>query len=171
METLLENDPAKRPRLNMGFLAGVVIAIAILSAALWLISRRPSVEDQMAEVLASAEHEGSPEFERLRKDVIISTDRNTVESPTGLGRVSMYIKGNIFNKGNETFEVVEVNVAVVDPFNTVLKEKRVLVVPVQQADLGPGETIPITLALEGFERNDDRANIRWKVTALKAAKK
>jgi len=41
-------------------------------------------------------------------------------------------------------------------------------VPVQQALLEPGQTIPITLTLDGFSRKDDRANIRWKVTAIKA---
>ncbi|MBK7802513.1 MAG: hypothetical protein IPJ55_07545 [Chloracidobacterium sp.] len=34
--------------------------------------------------------------------------------------------------------------------------------------LGPNQTIPITLTLDGFDRKDDRANIRWKVTAIRA---
>jgi uncharacterized repeat protein (TIGR01451 family) len=35
------------------------------------------------------------------------------------------------------------------------------------ATLAPGETIPITLTMDGFTKDDDRANIRWKVTAIK----
>jgi hypothetical protein len=61
-------------------------------------------------------------------------------------------------------------VAVVDQFNQVIKEKRVLVVPTQQEQLSPGESIPITLTLDGFDSNDDRANIRWKVTAIRTPK-
>ena len=57
----------------------------------------------------------------------------------------------------------------VDHFNQTLKEKRVLVVPTQVGQLGPGETISITLSLDGFNEKDDRANIRWKVTAIRVA--
>jgi hypothetical protein len=81
----------------------------------------------------------------------------------------MYISGKIRNKGTRTIDALEVNVAVITQFNKVLKEKRILVVPVQQPVLAPGETIPITLTLDGFDKNDDRANIRWKVTAIRTA--
>jgi hypothetical protein len=80
----------------------------------------------------------------------------------------MFINGNIHNKGDKTIDILEVRVAVITQFNQVLKERKILVVPVQQATLGPGETIPITLTMDGFSRSDDRANIRWKVTAIHA---
>jgi len=82
----------------------------------------------------------------------------------------MGITGRVKNKGDKTIDGLEVNVAVVDQFNQVLKEKRVLVVPTQQALLAPGEAIPITLTIDGFDKNDDRANIRWKVTAIRTPK-
>jgi len=84
------------------------------------------------------------------------------------GKISMFIHGNIRNKGQKSINILEVNVAVVTQFNQVLRERKILVVPVQQQSLEPGDTIPITLTLDGFERSDDRANIRWKVTAIKA---
>jgi hypothetical protein len=80
----------------------------------------------------------------------------------------MFFRGNIHNKGNHTIDILEVNVAVITQFNEVLKQKRMLVVPVQQPSLGPGGDIPITLTIDGFSKNDDRANIRWKVTAIRA---
>jgi hypothetical protein len=43
-----------------------------------------------------------------------------------------------------------------------------LVIPFQQNELGPNEAIPLTMTMDGFEKSDDRANIRWKVTAIKA---
>jgi hypothetical protein len=82
----------------------------------------------------------------------------------------MYIYGKIRNKGTRTIDILEINVAVITQFNQPLKEKRILVVPVQQPTLEPGQTIPVTLAMEGFSRDDDRANIRWRVTAIRAAK-
>ena len=62
---------------------------------------------------------------------------------------------------------LEVNCAVITQFNEVLKERRVLVLPTKQELLEPGETITINTQIDGFDKNDDRANIRWKVTAIR----
>ena len=170
MEDLFSKGNEKKG-VNKVFIAALVIAAVLIGAAVWVLSWRPSMEEQIAQVLEGSFKPGSPEFEELNKDIIISTDDRTVESPTGMGTISMYINGKVRNRGNRTFDILEVNVAVVTQFNDVVKEKKVLVVPVQQPVMGPGETIPITLALEGFKTDDDRANIRWKVTAIRAVSK
>ncbi len=166
METILNKDDEKKG-INKVFLAALVIGVVVIGAGIWLLSFRPSVDEQMTQILAGSFREGSPEFQEITKDIIISTDDKTVESPTAFGTISMYINGTIRNKGNRVINGLEVNVGVVDQFNQVLKEKRMLVVPVQRSVLAPGETIPITLTLDGFSKDDDRANIRWKVTAIR----
>ncbi len=166
MDAFLGQDEQKKG-LNKGYLIGIVIGIIAFAAAIWLLSFRPSMEDQVANVLQGAYREGSPEFDQVTKDIIIATSDRTVESPNGFGAISMFIVGTIRNKGQKTITALEVNAAVVDQFNAVLKEKRVLVVPGQRESLGPGESIPITLSLDGFDKNADRANIRWKVTAIR----
>jgi len=165
METLATKE--ERRGINKVLILGVIAGLLLVGLAIWLLSLRPSREDQIAQILARAYTEG-PQYDELQKDIIISTDDNTVESPTGLGTISMFIHGKIRNKGNRRIDILEVNVGVVTQFKEYLKQKRILVVPVQQAELGPGETIPITLTLDGFEKNDDRADIRWKVTAIHA---
>jgi len=168
MESLL---PIEEKRgINKTFVGAIVVALVLIGGIILLFSRRPPVDDQMAQIVASASHEGTPEYADLSKDIIISTDDRTVQSPTGLGTISMYIYGKIRNKGTRTIDILEINVAVITQFNQVLKEKRILVVPVQQPTLDPGQTIPVTLAMEGFSKDDDRANIRWKVTAIRAVK-
>lgn len=154
--------------INKAFIVALIIGIAAIAAIIGVLSLRPSIEEQQASILAGSFREGTPEYAELNKDIIISTDDKTVESPTGMGTISMYIHGKIRNKGSRTINALEVNVAVVTQFDDLLRERRMLVVPVQQATLGPGETIPITITLDGFAKNDDRANIRWKVTAIKA---
>lgn len=168
MESLLPKE--EKRGLNKTLIAALVIAVVIVAAVVGLLLRTPPADEQMAQLVASAYHEGSPEFNELAKDIIIATDDRTVESPTGLGTISMYIYGKIRNKGTKTIDILEVNVAVVTQFDQVLKEKKMLVVPVQQPTLGPDQTIPVTLALEGFSRDDDRANIRWKVSAIRAVR-
>ena len=167
MDELFTNEQKKRG-FNPVFLIGIFVALVLIGIAAWVLTRKPSMDEQTAQIVASAVQEGSPEFADLSKDIIISTDPNTVQSPTGLGTITMFITGKIRNKGTRTISVLEVNVAVVTQFNEVLQQKRMLVVPAQKQILGPGETIPITVNLAGFNKDDDRANIRWKVTAIKA---
>lgn len=152
---------------NLVFIGGVAVAVAIVAGAIWVLSSKPSMEEQTAKILEGTFREGSPEFTALTKDILISTDEDTVESPMGLGTISMFIKGRIYNKGGKKITTLEVNVGVVTEKNEVLREKKIVVVPIQQPVLDAGETIPITLTLDGFDRKDDRANIRWKVTAIR----
>lgn len=166
MDTLFE-EQEKKKGLNKGFLIGGAIGLLAIAALVFLAMQRPSMDDQMAAVLADALREDSPQFQEITKDIVISTGDNTVESPNAFGRISMFIAGNIRNKGSRTINGLEVNVAVVDQFNGIVKEKKVLVVPTQRELLGPNEVIPITLSIDGFEKKDDRANIRWKVTAIR----
>ena len=165
MVQFLENRQEKRG-INKVFIAAFVAAAVIIVAIVVAMSFRPTLEDRMNQLLGTALHEGQPGFAELSKDIVISND-NSVESPMATGKISMFLHGKIRNKGTRNINVLEVNAAVVTQFNDVLRERRMLVVPMQQASLGPDETIPITLTLDGFEKDDDRANIRWKVTAIK----
>ncbi len=167
MEDLFNTNEEKKG-INKVFIAALLIGAVIIGAAVWVLSWKPSMEDQIARVLEGSFKPGSPEFEVLNKDIVISTDDDTVQSPTGLGTIAMYIRGKVRNRGSRTFDILEVNVAVVTTFNEVLRERRILVVPVQQPILGPEQIIPITLAIDGFTEQDDRANIRWRVTAIRA---
>lgn len=167
MDELFETGKEKKG-LNMVFIGGVAVALAIVAGAIWMLSFRPSIEEQTAKILEGTFREGSPEFAAITKDILISTDEDTVESPMGLGTISMFVKGKIYNKGSKNITTLEVNVSVVTQQNEVLREKKVVVVPIQQPNLSPGETIPITLTFDGFNRKDDRANVRWKVTAIRA---
>jgi len=168
MDTFLDQKKEKRG-INKGLVIGVVIGVIAIASLIFLVSRRPSMQDQMTEILAGSYREGSPEFDSVTKDIIISTGDNTVQSPNGFGKISMYIAGKIRNKGTRTINGLEVNCAVVTQFNDVLREKRILVVPTKQPVLEPNQTIDITTQIDGFDPQDDRANIRWKVTAIRLA--
>ena len=158
---------AEKPNLRVGLIIGAVVGLVLIGLVVWLASFRPSMEDQMSKILEGSYREGSPEFAEITKDIIISTGDNTVQSPNGFGKISMYIVGTIRNKGDKVINGLEVNCAVITQFNEVLKERRVLVVPTKQELLEPGETITINTQIDGFDKNDDRANIRWKVTAIR----
>ncbi len=170
MDSLLKHDE-KKPLNLKALIAGGAIGAVLLAAGIYFLTLQPSMEDQRTAVLEGSSTEGSPEFDRITKDIIISRDvDNTIVSPNAFGGISMFISGTIRNRGTETINGLEINVAVVDQFNEVVKDKRVLVIPTQQPQLGPDSTIPVTLTIDGLKRTDDRANIRWKVTAIRTAK-
>ena len=168
MDAFLEPQE-ERKGINKPLIVGALIGVLVLAGAIWLLMRQPSMEDQMANVLEGSYHEGSPEFAELTKDIIISTSDKTVESPNAFGNISMYIVGNIYNKGTRVINGLELNVTVVTQFREVLKEKRLLVVPTKRPQLGPSENIEVNIEIPGFDKKDDRANIRWKVTAIRVA--
>ena len=167
MEGLLEPQEEKRG-INWILIVGILVGVAIIGSAVWVLSWQPSMEDQKAAILQGSHLEGSPEFAQITKDIIISTGDDTLVSPNAFGTISMYIKGKIRNKGTRAIDGLEINVAVVDSFEEPIREKRMLVVPTQVPQLGPGETINVSLEIAGFTKKDDRANIRWKVTAIRA---
>jgi len=166
MENFLGQTKEKKG-VNKALIIGALVGIVVIAIGIWALTRQPSMEDQKVAILEGSYREGSPEFTAITKDIIISTDPNTVESPNAFGSISMFIKGSVLNKGDKVINGLELNVAVVDKFNEVVKEERVLVVPTQRPQIGPGEIIPVTLSIDGFDKKDDRANIRWKVTAIR----
>ena len=168
MDNLFEKKEEKKG-FNIGFLIGGIIGVFVIGIIILVAMQRPSMVEQEAAVLADALRPDSSQFQEITKDIIISTGDNTVQYANAFGGISMAIVGNIRNKGNRAINGLEVNVAVVDQFNQQIKDKSVLVVPRQQEILAPGDSIPITLTLDGFKRDDDRANIRWKVTAIRVA--
>ncbi len=168
MDTLLQNGNKEKRGVNKVLLAALGIAALLVAGGIWLLTFQPTKEEQKQQALEGSYLEGSPEFQNYTNNIIINTDPDrTSQARTGLGTILMSIQGDIRNKGDKAINGLEVNVAVVDPLNKVIKEKRVMVVPAQQPVLHPNETMHVSVPIDGFKREDDRANVRWKVTAIR----
>lgn len=168
MDTLFENGKKEKRGINKVLLATLAIAAIIVAGGIWLLTLQPTIDEQKQQQLEGAYLEGSPEFEQYTKNIIITTDTNrTTESLIGLGTIMMSLQSDILNKGSKTINGLEIKVGVVDSFNKVIKEKKVMIVPNQIKKLTPNETIHIAVPLDGFKKDSDRANIRWKVTAIR----
>ena len=167
MENFLAEKKEKK-KINKVFIIGILAGILLLAGALWLISLRPGEADLKAKQLEGMFLENSPEFEQLNKDIVISTDfERTTESPTGLGTIQMSIFGKIRNRGTKTINGLQIRVSVVDRQNKVLKEREVLVIPTQQETLAPNDILDANVVFDGFTREQERANVRWKVSAIR----
>ncbi|MBA2607182.1 MAG: hypothetical protein M3521_05615 [Acidobacteriota bacterium] len=168
MDTLLQNGQNEKKGIGKIFPLALLIAAGLIAGAIWLWSFQPSIEVQKQKAMEGAFLENSPEFEQYTKDIVIQTDADgTMQSPTGMGTIMMSIPAGIRNKGARTINGLEVRVGVVDTFGKIIREKVVNVIPQQQKRLEPGQTIPVVATVDGFSKEDDRANVRWKVTAIR----
>ena len=64
METLATRE--EKRGINKVFIGGLIAGLVIIGVGIWLLSFRPSRDDQMAQILAGAYTEG-PEYDALQK--------------------------------------------------------------------------------------------------------
>lgn len=168
MDSLYQNDEKKKG-VNKILLAAIGVAILLIAALIGLWSLRPTPQAVKQQVLDGAFREGSAEFQALTNKIIIFNDaQNTMESPTGLGTITMFVRGSVRNNSDKTLTALEIKVGVLDPFDKVIKEKLMTVVPTEQKEtLAPQEVMPLNVPIEGFSKEADRARVQWKVTAIK----
>lgn len=163
-------QPEPKKGINKIFVLGLIAGIAVVAVVLIMVSMKPSTQQIQVAALEGAFLEGSPEFEKYTKKIVCETDLdNTQQSPTGLGTIMMSIRGKIRNITGKTLTGLELKVGVIDTFGNMVKEKTVVVIPKEVERLEHSGVMPVQVVIEGFNKDDDRANIRWKVTAIKVA--
>ncbi len=149
-------------------LAGVFIGVLAILGIGVAVYYMPSEEEKKQEVLEGALLPGMPEFENYTKEIVITTDTNRLqESRTAMGDIVMRIGGRIRNKGDRTLTGLEISVGMVNTKNQIIREKKYLIIPNKYSELEPKETIDVDASVAGFSDGDERANARWKVTAIK----
>jgi len=154
---------------NKSFLGAILVAVFIVAGGIYFISKfQPSMQEQHEQALSGAVREGMPGFSEITKRIVAETDEEkTWSSPVGTGFVMMEIAGRIRNNSDKNLTGLEINVSVVDSFGKVVKDNTLLVVPNQKKKLAPKEQMNVIVRIDGFDPKDDRAQIRWKVTAIK----
>ncbi len=167
MDSFLQ-EQSKEKGSNKILIGALTFGILAVLVAIALLSMKPSATQVEQEALEGAFREGTPEFANYTKKIVAQTEEDrTTKSPTAMGTIVMSIGGTIRNFTGKTLTGLELKVGVVDSFNTVLKEKTVLVIPKRQENLDNNQTMPVQVTIEGFDPKADLANIRWKVTAIK----
>ena len=170
MDAFLE-ERSRKKGLSPGLLLGIASAVVVMAALIGLFYLMSGGESEEKNVLEGAVLEGTEEFDKYTNEIIITTNPDRLmQSRTGLGTITMHIGGSVYNKGERVLDTLQVRVSVIDPENEVIKEKKFILVPNSQRDtLDPGKTITVNVSIGGFSETDDRANVRWKVTAFKFA--
>ena len=170
MDTYLK-EPEKREGISKVLLAALVIGTLLIITIIGILLLNQSPKEVQNQALAGAFREGSPEFELYTKRIIAQTIEDaTTQSPTGLGTIVMSIGGKVRNMTGKTLIGLEMKVSVVDMNGKPVRDKIFTVIPdVSQgfSELENNQILPFQVSMEGFSKDDDRANIHWKVTAIK----
>jgi hypothetical protein len=172
-------------------LGALAVAVLVVAGIFWIISLKPSATEVETQALQGIIREDMPEFQQYGRNiniedantktkstkfvpygklVILSTDNNRLmKSPTAMGNTMISIGGKVKNVTGKTITSLEINVAITDMSNKPIKDKTVLIVPKLFAKLEDGTETPITVTIEGLDKDasPEYYNFRWKVTAIK----
>ncbi len=172
-------------------LAALAVAVLVVAGIFWIISLKPSATEVEAQALQGIIREDMPEFQQYGRNiniedantktkstkfvpygklVILSTDNDRLmKSPTAMGSTMISIGGKVKNVTGKTITSLEINVAITDMSNKPIKDKTVLIVPKLFAKLEDSTETPITVTIEGLDKDasPEYYNFRWKVTAIK----
>jgi hypothetical protein len=172
-------------------LGALAVAVLVVAGIFGLISLKPSAVEVETQALQTIVREDMPEFRQYGRNiniedantkikstkfvpygklVILSTDNNRLmKSPTAMGNTMISIGGKVKNVTGKTITALEINVAVTDASNKPIKDKTVLLVPKLFETLEDGSETPITVTIEGLDKDasPEYYNFRWKVTAIK----
>jgi hypothetical protein len=141
-----------------------VIAAVVIGGFFYLLFRR-ALAPTAALTLAGAIRPGSPDWEKYSK-LIARDDPVADEAKRALGDTVMTLHTTVRNFTGRTITGLEVNAAVVDHDGKPVKERTVVVIPGRQSELEPNKTMKVSVMLEGFTENDDRANIKLDVVGF-----
>ena len=160
-QTTAEKDTTRRT-----IFIAVGLATALLVAGVVYLVTRPAPAPGEEPRLEGALRPGSPEFDQYRDRIIVDKPEAT-ESPRAIGDIIMVLTTTVRNLTGRTINGLEMRGAVVDLEGRPVRERTLIVIPARQAELGPNKTIEVPLRLEGFTKDDVRANIRMEVTGVK----
>lgn len=158
------NSAAGSSKLFWGIL---IVGLLLVGGAIAYFLQQPSPEVQEVR-LENAVREGDQQFAELTKRVVVEPDLNYTEEATSpIGDLQMTLAGLVRNFSGKTLTGLEVVGSVVDQKGNVVKEKKAIIIPGRTDRLENSKVMPIRITIAGFSRKDDRANIKWRVTALR----
>ena len=168
MKSLEEINKKPEGGSKAAFWIVAAIGLAAVIGIMAFLLTRPTSNEAQQQTIEGAYREGSPEFAALTRKIVLENDEeHTSESPTALGTIQMSIGGRVRNLSDKTITGLEAKVTIVDLSEKPIREKTVILVPKQLESLAPSEVAPVRVIMDGFKKEENRAVIHWKVTAIK----
>jgi hypothetical protein len=168
MSTTPSNIEADSSRRTL-YIAVIAFSVLLIAGVVY-VATRPSAgggASGQQQRLEGGLRAGSPEFEQYRERIVLDKPEAT-EAARPIGDIVMRLTTTARNFTGRTIDGLEVYAAVVDSQGKPVKERTVIVIPKPgQTELEPNRTLEVPVMLEGMKKDDDRANIKMEVTAVR----
>jgi hypothetical protein len=143
-------------------------ALAIAGTVAWLTLSRPPIAANEPK-LENAIREGDKDFDYYKQRIALEPNTDFSQDMQSIsGGLSMKLVCVLRNFTGKTITGLQVVGSVVDKNGNVVKEKNAIVIPTNLIQtLDNNKSTPITIFIDGFEKSDDRANIKFRLSAVR----
>jgi hypothetical protein len=163
--TLITEPEIRWPLILMA--AAITSVIVLVTAGVFqLAATRPDRGRVLEQRLEGAIRRESPGFDEL-SGLLVVEQLVAAEAPRPLNDQAVEITGTVRNETGRTVTGLELRGVILDAQSTPLRERTMVVVPVRQAALEPGEAINVSILLEGVSPEAERAAHAMEVTGLR----
>ena len=150
---------------HMTLIVVVAAIAAVVIGGFFYLLLRKSVATGPPPTLQGAIRPGSPDWDKSIR-LIALDDPEADEAKRALGDTVMTLQTTVRNFTGRTITGLEVRGAVVDHDGKAVKQRAVVVIPGRQSELDPNKTMRVSILIDGFTDEDDRANIKMEVTGF-----
>ena len=142
------------------------VIVLLTAGVIHLAATRPYRGTVLEQRLEGAIRRESPGFNEL-SGLLVVEQLAAGETPQLLNDRAVEITGTVRNATGRTVTGLELRGVILDALSTPLRERTVVVVPVRQAALEPGEAINVSILVEGVSPEAGRAARLMEVTGVR----
>ena len=166
-ESIESGDATRR---KVFIVVGLLTALLVALAVYWAMRPRTPNNSTAELRLQNAVRAGAPDFAALRPKIVVDfvPDEDAFESTRPLGDIVMELHPKVRNFTGRTLTGLELQASVVDlEGKPVQTHTYIFPHPPQTAfELEPNKVLSPSLVMEGFKKEDIRANIKLDVTGF-----
>ena len=162
-------DDASRRKI---FIIAAIVSALLIAALVFWATRSGSNSASQQPRLEGAIRADSPEFAQIRERLVVDfdPDENAFESKRPVGDIVMTLRPKVRNFTGRTISGLELLATVVDLAGNPVRQRTKIAVPNAEtglAELENNKVLEPTIVMEGFKKDDVRANIKIEVTGVR----
>jgi hypothetical protein len=162
------NTDADDSRRKIFIITAIASALVIALLVFW--ATRPGSDGATRQPhLAGAIRADAPEFAQIRERLIVdfNPDDHALVSTRAIGDEVINMTPRVRNFTGRTISGLELQATVIDLAGNPIQQRTVIAIPNRQPELEQNKVLEVPIRMEGFRKDDGRANIRVEVTGVK----
>ena len=162
-------EAADDSRRKIFIITAIASALVIALLVFWATRSGSDGAGQQTQ-LAGALRAGSPEFAQAHERIVVdfNPDDDAFESTRAVGDIVMTMRPKVRNFTGRTLNGLELQATVVDLEGNPVRQRTLIALPNErQPELEQNKVMEVPIMIEGFKKDDVRANIRIEVTGVK----